>query len=136
VRYYSKETLNGNPPDDFNWENESAITFRVEQPWQILIYNDLNGDGKFDAGEPGLGGWHFSVSGPGGYSFSGDTSAEGFLNLSYPTIEGPYIINGTLLPGWHNMDPGGSSFRKTVVIPSDLTPSDPIIFFGTQAQPG
>lgn len=133
VRYYSSEILNGNPPDDFNWENESAVTFRVEQPWQVFKYNDLDGNGKFDVGEPGLDSWHFSITGPGGYSFSGNTSGEGFLELPEPTIAGAYTITETLLSGWRNTDPGGSATsRRTVVVPGDLIPADPTILFGNQ----
>jgi len=62
VRYYSTD---GDPPNDVNWEKESAEKFRVVQPLSIFKYNDEDNSGDYTTGEVGLAGWHFDVTGPG-----------------------------------------------------------------------
>jgi len=134
VRFYSEEVLLGEQPNDTNWEAESALTFFVQQPWQVFKYNDLNKDGNYDPGEGevGLDGWHFEVSGPGGYADSGNTSGGGFLVLDNAIVAGAYTVTETLLANWVNTDPGDNTppITKTVNIPADLPSADPTVRFG------
>jgi hypothetical protein len=99
VSFFTEESLNDGqggqevPDEDLpgvNYDSQAAQIFDIKQPMQIFKYNDLNGNGAFNGthgppptGEPGLNDWHFTVTGPGGYSFNGDTSGAnpGFLAL-------------------------------------------------------
>lgn len=133
VEYYSEE-VSGDPPTEGLFDSASEISFLIEQPWQLFKYNDLNGDGNYDPGEgeTGLDGWHFTVSGPGGYAAAGDTSGGGFLVLPNATEAGAYTVTETLQANWVNTDPGDlvPPITKTVNVPGDLPPADPTVRLG------
>jgi len=58
-------------------DSSSLVTFNVRQPMLLFKYEDLNGDGNLDVGEPGLDDWTFTVTGPAGqeWSYTGFVSA-------------------------------------------------------------
>jgi hypothetical protein len=97
-------------------------------PTKLIIfkYNDINKNGVLD-GEPGLPGWHFSISGPD--SFEDDTDADGFIirNVS----AGDYQVTETLVTNWTCSDPGGT-LMKTVTVPDGGTGR---VDFGNYATP-
>ena len=109
VRYdYSSEISNPNSygirsesvgADDF--QLTSTVPFVIKQPLTIFKYNDLNGNGQFNTGEPGLDGWEFTVVGPpnafgsGVNTFSGSTLAGGISGCARNRGMGkPYDYRG------------------------------------------
>jgi hypothetical protein len=74
----------------------------------IYKYNDLDGNGSWDVGEPYLSGWHFDVTGP--QTFMDQvTDGTGKITLSDIAIGNYTITEHTPLPaGWVNTDPPGS----------------------------
>ncbi|MDY6892531.1 MAG: SpaA isopeptide-forming pilin-related protein, partial [Chloroflexota bacterium] len=87
----------------------------------IFKYKDSDGDGtegyQPGEGDHGLGGWNFTVEGPGAYSWSGDTASDGYIILSGLEV-GTYTVTETLKLGWTNTDPGGvAPYSKTAAVP-------------------
>ena len=64
-------------------------------------FNDLNGNGKKDDGEPGLAGWTITLT-PGGATMV--TDADGHYCFS-GLFTGDYTLTETLQDGW-KADPG------------------------------
>jgi hypothetical protein len=63
-------------------------------------YNDLNGNGAKDGGEPGLAGWTINVSGG---NYYGATSAVTDVNGDYSidsVFTGTHTVTEVALPGW------------------------------------
>jgi len=126
VEYYSTEI------GMTTFEKASEETFWVRQPLTIFKYNDLDGDGMFDAGEPGLDNWTFHITGPGGYDVTASTTGGGFIDLAgadsdpQPMIKdaGDYVVTETLKNGWKNTDPGlpgdPNPNQKTITIPGEV----------------
>ncbi len=72
----------------------------------VSKFNDLNGNGMKDSGEPGLEGWTINLVGPNGYSKSEVTNADGnvaFRNLEY----GTYTYSEVMQSGWIETIPSG-----------------------------
>jgi hypothetical protein len=87
------------------------------------VFNDLDGDGIHDPGEPGLAGWTvFLDLNNDGKLDPGDpstvTSATGSYTFSNPPV-GTYAIREILQPGWTQTAPPGGSY--TVTVTSTLT---------------
>ncbi|MBI2766705.1 MAG: hypothetical protein HYX53_12470 [Chloroflexi bacterium] len=79
-------------------------------------FNDLNGNGVKDAGEPGLAGWTISLS-PG--SSTTTTGANG--SYCFGAIPaGTYTVSEVLMPGWTQTLPAGPG-TYTVTIPPATT---------------
>jgi hypothetical protein len=74
------------------------------EPVTVVKYNDLNGNGQQDAGEPGLPNWAFTVYNAGGQVASGNTNANG--EVVFNLAKGTYAICETLTSGWENTEPG------------------------------
>jgi hypothetical protein len=67
---------------------------------EIFKFNDLNGNGVEDQpGETPLANWHYTITGPGGYSSSGDTDGSGLI-VKTGLVPGDYTITETVQPGW------------------------------------
>jgi len=94
---------------DKNFGNQLQLIFNISG----YKYNDLNGNGKRDAGEPGLTNWTIGIGNstiP--YYASNTTDANG--NYSFINVPpGTYIVNETLIPGWKNTTP----LNQTACIP-------------------
>ena len=85
-------------------------------------YNDLNGNGVRDAGEPALAGWQFTVrDGANAVIGQGTTNATGRWCLSTMVAPGTYSVSETMQSGWTSTDPGGSSPAKPAVVTSNQT---------------
>lgn len=65
---------------------------------QIQKFNDYNGNGVLDAGEPLMGGWQFHVTGP-DYDEWFTTNASGVIDI-VGLGPGQYTITETPQPGW------------------------------------
>lgn len=84
----------------------------------VVKFNDLNGDGVKQTGEPVLGGWQFSLAGPSG-PLSGTTDdRKGQWCAPKTLTPGTYTISETMKPGWVSTTPGGTAPQVTVVVAS------------------
>jgi uncharacterized protein (DUF2141 family) len=86
----------------------------------IVKYNDLDGDGLRDSGEPAMAGWSFPLrktnGAPAGSITSAGAAGTGCLSLA----PGAYIARETQQAGWTNTDPG-SPFDKPFTVVSNQT---------------
>jgi len=109
-------------------DSSSLVTFNVRQPMLLFKYEDLNGDGNLDAGEPGLDDWTFTVTGPAGqeWSYTGFVSAvtdnrhftaTGLTNR-FPTSGSDLLVNEAHV-GAYNLS--GDAF--TLDVPMSPLPS-------------
>jgi hypothetical protein len=68
---------------------------------EIFKFNDLNGNGVEDQpGETPLANWHYTITGPGGYSSSGDTDGSGLI-VKTGLVPGNYTVTETVQAGWN-----------------------------------
>jgi hypothetical protein len=76
-------------------------------------YNDLNGNGIRDTGEPGLSGWTIGL-GNNTIPYYASTITDATGNYSFINVpNGTFILNETLQPGWKNT----TSLTQTACIP-------------------
>jgi hypothetical protein len=67
---------------------------------EIFTFNDLNGNGVEDQpGETPLANWHYTITGPGGYSSSGDTDEAGLI-VKTGLVSGDYNVTETAQADW------------------------------------
>ncbi len=77
-----------------------------------VVFNDTNANGVRDAGEPGLAGWHVSISGPATRStFTDSSGAYSFTGLP----PGTYAVSESLHSGWAQSLPAGNQPRTVNV---------------------
>lgn len=88
-------------------------------------FNDLNGNGVRDTGEPGLGNWTISVADQNNNTHTTTTDASG--NYSFTVPAGSYTVSEALLSGWSQTAPTTGSF--TTAVSSNQTVS---LDFGNQ----
>jgi hypothetical protein len=77
----------------------------------VFKFNDLNGNGVQDPGEPPLPGWTFNVNGPASYSGTTDANGSYFIHC-LPT--GTYTVTEVTQPGWVVTTPPGGSQQITL----------------------
>jgi len=86
---------------------EVQVEFGNIKPSRIEIFklNDTNKNGKLDAGENGVPGWTFDVSGPDGFAVTTNpTNAEGITVLQ-GLLPGTYTIVEPQVDRWLNITP-------------------------------
>jgi len=71
-------------------------------------FNDLNGNGKWDGGEPGLEGWTIKIQGSPG-SYARVTDADGLYSFEH-ILPGNYQVREVNQEGWVQSAPGGEGF--------------------------
>jgi methionine-rich copper-binding protein CopC len=77
-------------------------------------FNDLNGNGVFDAGEPGLSGWTINVLDSSGNTLESTvTAADGSYSL--PVAPGTYTVQETIQSGWIATAPDSSGSTSVTV---------------------
>ncbi len=77
-------------------------------------FNDLNGNGVKDAGEPGLPNWNISLLDING-SVVASTLTDSGGNYSFTGLQqGNYTIKETLQPGWIQIAPLGGTYNITL----------------------
>jgi uncharacterized repeat protein (TIGR01451 family) len=69
----------------------------------IVKFNDLNGDGKQDPGEPFLAGWSFTVTSASGVVITLTTGPDGRICRDLPA--GTYTVTEIAQPGWTQTAP-------------------------------
>jgi hypothetical protein len=116
-------------------ENETDVDFGNRQTigrGNILgsVFDDQNGNGVKDAGEPGLSDWRVQLSGPGGVSTLTDPNGDyKFSNIA----AGTYDVTVFLPSGWvQTLPPGGAPRNVTVVTGGTVSGVD----FGTRLLTG
>ncbi|MBS0470362.1 MAG: hypothetical protein JSR60_04760 [Proteobacteria bacterium] len=98
----------------------------------ISKYNDLNGNGLRDGGEPGLAGWIFTIRNAGGSIIDFGSSDANGVYCSHPIPAGPITVQETMQSGWVNTDPGGTLPSKTTTI---IAANTVYLSFGNQQPP-
>ena len=85
----------------------TTVTFGNHLGLRICVvkFNDLNGNGKQDPGEPLLNGWVFTVKDSGGNVVG--TLVSGTDRNCIDVKPGTYTVTETLQPGWTATTPGG-----------------------------
>ncbi len=106
-------------------------------PGRICLskYNDLNGNGTRDTGEPGLAGWQFTIrNAAGAIVAQGVTDIQGGFCTAKPGSlpPGSYTVSETAQANWTSTDPGGTLPQKTVVVATGQTVQ---VAFGNHAAP-
>ena len=98
VKYYSQES---------GLESIAEVMFIValnEGDLKIMVYNDTNNNGIYDAGEPGIGSVLVEITDPLGGITTKVTSPNGSINL-YGVPSGDYTLNLTVPSGYINTTP-------------------------------
>jgi hypothetical protein len=103
------------------------------------VYNDLNGDGNFDPGEPGLVGVKVCLTPPGDPAGCTTTDAQGRYSFSNLT-PGNYTVTETDPSGYTSTgdaDGNGNTFNViAVIVPSGVTVTEQNFFdYARQALP-
>lgn len=97
----------------------------------VTKYNDQNGNGLRDNGEPGLNGWTISVKQGATTITSGSTDTNGNVTFSNVAV-GEYTVCETLQSGWQNTDPSNGSGCKTATVTANNTTT---VLLGNKATP-
>lgn len=84
-------------------------------------YNDLDGDGNKDAGEPGLAGWTINIAGP--INASVVTDSNGNYTFTGLTA-GNYTVSETQQAGWTQTAPGGATHAVVITSGTASTGKD------------
>lgn len=99
----------------------------------VAKYNDLNGNGSRDAGEPLMPGWIFTVKNASGAVVAfGTTGAQGQWCSTPTLVSGPATIVETLKPGWISTNPGGALPTMPLTLVSGQTVN---VAFGNRTLP-
>jgi hypothetical protein len=77
-----------------------------------MKFNDLNGNGVKDLGEPGLDGWTITLTGPSG-TMSTVTSNGGKYKFD-GLMADTYTVEEVLQPGWKQTAPSGLTYTVTI----------------------
>ncbi|HVP93991.1 MAG TPA: SdrD B-like domain-containing protein [Methanoregulaceae archaeon] len=94
---------------DVDFGNQPVLTFNVTG----YKWNDLNGNGKRDPGEPGLEGWIISLKND-TFSYYATTTTDATGNYSFTYVpKGIYTLNETPKEGWKNI----TSINQTICVP-------------------
>ncbi len=95
-------------------ESEASVNFSNILSLNGTVFNDLNGNGFMDEGEPGLPGWTIRLM----------QDEMEVLNVTSDQLgeyifegldAGEYVVAQDLMPGWNQTAPGGGSYNVTLV---------------------
>lgn len=88
----------------------------------VTKYNDLNGNGMRDTGEPVLAGWIFTVKNAAGAIVDfGVTNAQGHYCTTQALVPGAASVIETPKPGWTSTDPSDALPTKTMTLVAGQT---------------
>ncbi len=97
----------------------SNANFGIIGPYAIsgMKFNDLNGNGVKDAGEPGISGWGIVLTGTTWFHFplpsqTVNTAADGSYTFS-GLLPGTYTVSEVSRTGWTQTAPSGGSYTVT-----------------------
>ena len=100
----------GNGRDAFVAKMKPAGSAPVSFPCGV-VFDDVNGNGVRDAGEPGLPGWTIQVSGPTSASTATDSQGH-YCFTDLPA--GAYTLSEVLPAGWNRVSPAAGTYAVTV----------------------
>jgi hypothetical protein len=78
-----------------------------------LKFNDLNGNGLQDSGEPGLPGWTIKITDASGNTHTAITDASGNYSFTVPS-PGTYTVAEVSQPGWVQTAPSSGTYLVSV----------------------
>nr|AAU83000.1 fibrinogen-binding protein-like [uncultured archaeon GZfos1D1]QNO57000.1 hypothetical protein MGAOFDBH_00018 [Methanosarcinales archaeon ANME-1 ERB7] len=108
-------TLTDSPVIDRDFGNRGALSISG------MKFNDLNGDGVKDAGEPGLGDWTINLAGP----VSGTTTTAADGSYTFTNLEpGDYTVSEVLKPGWVQTCPAAPGTYSVTLTDSPVIDRD------------
>ncbi|MGB7001330.1 MAG: SdrD B-like domain-containing protein, partial [Halobacteriota archaeon] len=89
-----------------------------------IKFNDLNGNGVKDPGEPGLSGWTINLEQPAGTVIkSTTTAADGSYTFTY-LDPGTYTVSEELQPGWAQTCPAAPGTYSVILTDTSATDKD------------
>ena len=91
----------------------------VAQSISGVKYNDLNGNGMRDAGEPGMAGWTINLEQPAGTVIQTKSTAADGSYIFTSLAAGTYAVSEVLQPGWTQKAPAGG--KHTVILDAATT---------------
>ena len=105
---------------------------------QAVKYNDTNGNGTRQNGEPGLPNWTMFLDDNGNSTLdfgerSASTNAQGEALFDRLEVPKQYRVCEVLQSGWFNTDPGGGAVCKTQQVDLGDAPAGPVLFGNIQA---
>jgi len=83
-----------------------------------VVYNDINGNGVKDAGEPGLPGWTIALGGAS--SATAVTASDGSYIFPNLAAGSTYTVGEVMQPGWSQRSPPGGSYSVTLTSASTV----------------
>lgn len=107
-----------------NLEADENCRPREVRPGRVCVlkYEDKNGNGVRDSGEPLLSGWQFVLLDASGKPLSqASSNGEGQRCFEAQVQPGTYEVREQLKSGWLNTDPGGTPPAKKVQVASAQT---------------
>jgi hypothetical protein len=106
-----------------NFINVSETTSTPTATITGMKFNDSNGDGIKDAGEPGLANWQINLTKPDGTTTSKNTDASGNYNFTN-LAPGTYTVSETQQAGWTQTAPKTGTYNVTIIGGSIITGKD------------
>jgi YD repeat-containing protein len=105
--FYSETTVEGQTVNGLNFGEFQSVTVSGE------VFADLNNDGKFDSGDPGLSGWNVDLLNSAGKVVA-TTTTNSIGDYTFTGVgPGTYTIAELLQPGYVNTAPSSGSLNVT-----------------------
>jgi len=106
--YYEVPIVSGDGPISLNFANYKDVIVPV------FKYEDVDSDGVYTWGlDKPLPDWHFDLVRVGGWTYSGDTDANGWINFTV-NRSGVYTLTEEDRDGWVHIDPASGERILTV----------------------
>jgi hypothetical protein len=98
--------------------SSSAMMQDQQGGWvfEVCKYEDLNRNGGWDAGEPGLEDWAFTLQGSGPLAQMGTTNESGCVLFAPVSLPDTYTVCEHLKAGWANSEPGGGDLCQSIAL--------------------
>jgi len=100
-----------------DYATTASAAVKIDCPCEALItglkFNDLNGNGVRDSGEPGLANWTIQVTNSTGNTQTTTTDSAGNYSLTVPA-PGTYTVAEVLQSGWTQTAPTTGTYSVTV----------------------
>jgi hypothetical protein len=121
---YSFEVGNGDNFKEVNFGNKEDATIKLGSICGVK-FNDLNGNGRKDDGEPGIANWTINLTGAANLTTTTDLRGKFcFDNLKM----GNYTVSEVYRNGWTQTAPSTGSY--SIVLTEDRNPDD--LYFGNK----
>ncbi|MDX6446522.1 MAG: hypothetical protein QOH71_3596 [Blastocatellia bacterium] len=100
-----------------DYATTASAAVKIDCPCEATItglkFNDLNGNGVRDTGEPGLANWTIQVTDSTGITHTTTTDSAGNYSLTVPA-PGTYTVAEVLQSGWTQTAPTSGTYSVTV----------------------